>query len=140
MVWCLKWHLRDQSWGGAVVWCQKGVFAGPTLVGCCGLVSKRGICGTKVVGLLRLGAKKWHLRDQSCGVAVVWCQKEAFVGPKLGCCCGLVLKSGICGTKGVGHTAGKCVSQRFKAAAQAQPRGLLRQLCANDLYNFSWKD
>ena len=92
------------------------------------------------MGLLWFGTQKWHLRDQSCGVAVVWCQKGVFVGLKLWGCCGLVPKSGICGTKGVGHTAGKCASQRFKAAAQAQPRGLLRQLCANDLYNFSWKD
>ena len=30
------------------------------------------------------GAKKGYLWDQSCEVAVVWCQKEPFHAPKLG--------------------------------------------------------
>ena len=75
--------LRDQSWGVVSVWCPKVAFVGPKLGGCCDLVPKRGVCGTKVVGLLQFGAQKRHLWDQSCGVAVVWCQKGVFVGLKL---------------------------------------------------------
>ena len=61
----------------------KVAFAGPKLGGCCGLVPKRGICGTNVGGLLWFGVKKRHLWDQSWGVAVVWCSKVAFAGPKV---------------------------------------------------------
>ena len=94
-----KEFLRDQSCWVVAVWCQKGVFAGPKLWGCFSLVLKRGVCGTKVVGLPQFGAKKWHLRDQSCGGVAVWCQKGVFVGLKLWGCFSLVPKRAICGTK-----------------------------------------
>ena len=94
-----KRHLWDQSWWGAAVWCQKGVFVGPKLVGCRSLVPKSAICGTKVGGLPQFGAKKCHFTHQSCGGAAVWCQKVAFAGPKLWGCRGLVPKSAISRTK-----------------------------------------
>ena len=60
---------------------------------------KRAISGAKLVGVLRFGAKMGYFRDQSCGVAAVWCTKGPFHATKLWERHGLAHKRAISRTK-----------------------------------------